>query len=169
MDRVLSVNYFPVQLKSFLIDLLLMSFIYFLPSLSHLVSFPVYYLDPMKIALTIALVHTSKRNSYFIALTLPVFSFLISSHPQLIKSVLISAELIIMLSLFFYLNRKFKNEFISLALSMAAGKIIYYVSKLALINAGWINDSLFSTPVYYQVCVMVGLSMYLAVIRKPDR
>ena len=101
MDRVLSVNYFPVQLKSFLIDLLLISFIYFLPSLSHLVSFPVYYLDPMKIALTVALVHTSKRNSYFIALTLPVFSFLISSHPQLVKSVLISAELIIMLSLFF--------------------------------------------------------------------
>lgn len=166
MEKILAVKNYSTQIKTYLIDLLLISFIYFLPALSHMLAFPVYYLDPMRIALVITLAHTTKRNSFLIALTLPIFSFLISSHPQVIKSVLISAELLINLALFFYLSKKIKNDFISLSVSIIASKIFYYTAKYLLINAGMINDSLFSTPIYYQVIVVLVLSVYLLYISK---
>lgn len=166
MEKILAVKNYSTQIKTYLIDLLLISFIYFLPALSHMLAFPVYYLDPMRIALVITLAHTTKRNSFLIALTLPIFSFLISSHPQVIKSVLISAELLINIALFFYLSKKIKNEFISLSVSIIASKIFYYTAKYLLINAGMINDSLFSTPIYYQVIVVLVLSVYLLYISK---
>lgn len=166
MEKVVTVRNYSTQIKTYLIDLLLISFIYFLPALSHMLAFPVYYLDPMRIALVITLAHTAKRNSYLIALTLPIFSFLISSHPQALKSLLISAELLINLGLFFYISKKIKNVFISFSIGIIASKIFYYPAKYILINLGLINDSLFSTPVYYQFIVIVGLSLYLLIIRK---
>ena len=164
MAKAIALKNYLTQIKTYLIDLLLISFIYFLPAISHLFAFPIYYLDPMRIALVITLAHTAKRNSYLIALTLPLVSFLISSHPQIIKSVLISSELLINLALFFYLSKRIKNEFISLSVSIIASKIFYYAAKYLLINAGMINDSLVSTPIYYQVIAMTGLSIYLYLI-----
>jgi len=161
MEKVLAVKNYTIQIKTYLIDILLISFIYFLPALSHMLAFPVYYLDPMRIALVVTLAHTTKKNSYLIALTLPLFSFLISSHPQIVKSLLISSELLINLALFFYLSKKIKNNFIALSIGIVASKIFYYAAKYLLINAGLINDSLFSTPFYYQGIVVLLLSGYL--------
>lgn len=166
MEKILAVKNYSTQIKTYLIDLSLISFIYFLPALSHMLAFPVYYLDPMRIALVITLAHTTKRNSFLIALTLPIFSFLISSHPHIIKSLLISAELLINLGLFFWMSKKIKNVFISISVSIIASKIFYYAAKYLLINAGMISDSLFSTPIYYQVIVVLVLSVYLLYVSK---
>ena len=113
MEKALSIIDFKSNIKTYLIDFSLLLMIYFLPAISHLFAFPVYYLDPMRIALVVALVHTSNKNAYIIALTLPLFSFLISSHPQIIKSFLLSAELVINLSLFYLLKDKLKNQILT--------------------------------------------------------
>ena len=110
MEKALSVIEIKSNIKTYLIDFFLLLSIYFLPAISHLFAFPIYYLDPMRIALVVALIYTSKKNAYIIALTLPLFSFIISSHPQILKSFLLSAELIINLSLFFLLKEKLKNR-----------------------------------------------------------
>lgn len=166
MEKTIAFKNYSTHIKTYTIDLLLISFIYFLPALSHLVAFPVYYLDPMRIALVITLAHTSKRNSFLIALTLPLFSFLISSHPQIIKSVLISSELLVNLGLFFLMSSKIKNVFVSMFTSIVLSKIIYYAAKYFLINAGLINDSLISTPIYFQLAVIILLSIYLLIVNK---
>lgn len=166
MERIVAVKNYSTQIKTYLIDLLLISFIYFLPALSHMLAFPVYYLDPMRIALVITLAHTTKRNSFLIALTLPIFSFLISSHPHIIKSLLISSELLINLGLFYWMSKKIKNVFISISVSIIASKIFYYIAKYSLINLGMINDSLFSTPFYYQIIILILLSSYLMITNK---
>ncbi len=44
--------------------------------------------------LILAIAHTSRKNAYLIALTLPLFSLLISAHPSLIKTSLITGELV---------------------------------------------------------------------------
>ncbi len=59
--------------KSLIIDILGLTFIYFVPAISHLLSFPLYLVEPMRVMLIIAIAHTTKRNAYLIALTLPVF------------------------------------------------------------------------------------------------
>jgi hypothetical protein len=166
MEKALSIIDLKSNIKTYLIDFSLLLMIYFLPAISHLFAFPVYYLDPMRIALVVALVHTSKKNAYIIALTLPLFSFLISSHPQIIKSFLLSAELIINLSLFFLLKDKLKKVFASLFLSIVISKVIYYSLKFALISFTLLNDRLFSTPLYFQLMAAVLLSTYIYLVNR---
>ncbi|MDP2366366.1 MAG: hypothetical protein Q8M94_21645 [Ignavibacteria bacterium] len=168
MEKVISLVDFRANIKTYLIDFSLLLFIYFLPALSHLFSFPVYYLDPMRIALVVALIHTSKKNTFLIALTLPLFSFLISSHPQFIKSFLLSTELIINLSLFFLFKEKIKNVFTSLLLSIILSKAIYYLLKFAFISFALLDDRLFSTPFYFQIISASLLSIYVYLANRDD-
>jgi len=161
MEKVIDLSDFKANIKTYLIDVSLLLFIYFLPALSHLFAFPVYYLDPMRIALVAALIHTSKKNTFLIALTLPLFSFFISSHPQIVKSLLLSAELLINLSLFFLFIEKIKNVFTSLLLSIIISKVIYYLLKFAFINFALLDDTLFSTPYYFQIISALLLSLYI--------
>ena len=166
MEKALSLIDLKSNIKTYLIDFSLLLMIYFLPAISHLFAFPVYYLDPMRIALVVALIHTSKKNAYIIALTLPLFSFLISSHPQIIKSFLLSAELVINLSLFYLLKDKLKNVFTSLFISILISKVIYYLLKFALISFALLNDRLFSTPFYFQLIAAVLLSTYIYLVNR---
>ena len=168
MEKAISLLDFKANIKTYLIDFSILLFIYFLPALSHLFSFPVYYLDPMRIALVIGLIHTSKKNTYLIALTLPLFSFLISSHPQFVKSLLLSAELIINISLFFLFKEKIKNVFTSLLLSIIISKVIYYLLKFAFINYALLDDKLFSTPYYFQIISAILLSTYMYLANRGD-
>ena len=166
MEKALSLIDLKSNIKTYLIDFSLLLMIYFLPAISHLFAFPVYYLDPMRIALVVALVHTSKKNAYIIALTLPLFSFLISSHPQIIKSFLLSAELVITLSLFYLLKDKLKNVFTSLFISIIISKVIYYSLKFALISFALLDDRLFSTPFYFQLIAAILVSTYIYLVNR---
>ena len=78
------------RVKNIIFDLIALAAIYLVPAVSHLLSFPVYYLEPMRIMLILAIVHTSRRNAYLIAITLPIFSMLVSVHPSVIKTSLIT-------------------------------------------------------------------------------
>lgn len=161
MEKVLSLLDIKSEIKTYLVDLGLLFFIYMIPSISHLFAFPIYYLDPMRIALVVSLMFTSRKNSLLIALTLPIFSFAISSHPQITKSILLSAELILNLSIFFLLSKSIKNIFTAFLLSVLITKIFYYLAKYALISFSLIDDKLFSTPIYFQIGIAVLLSLIL--------
>ena len=108
-----------------------------------------------------------KKNSFLIALTLPLFSFLISSHPQFIKSFLLSTELILNLAFFFLLKEKIKNVFTSMLASILISKAIYYLLKFTFINFALLDDSLFSTPYYFQVISAILLSTYIYLANRP--
>lgn len=149
-----------------LFDIVILAFIYLLPAISHLLAFPLYYMDPMRFVLIFALLHTSKRNTYIIALTLPLFSFLISSHPSIIKAGLLSTELLINVILFFILFSKTNSRIISLIFSILISKVIYYIIKFVLIDTGVLADRLFSTPFYYQAIVILIISLYVLIFEK---
>ncbi len=134
--------------------------VYFLPAISHLFSFPVYYIDPMRIIVLLSLVHTKKENAVILALTLPIFSFLVSSHPVFAKSGLIVMELFTNVILFLYLSKKY-NLFISAIIAIILSKVVYYVAKYIFINLSIINDKLFSTPIYIQLITAIVLSLYI--------
>jgi hypothetical protein len=112
------------------------------------------------------LLHTSKRNTFIIALTLPLFSFLISSHPSIIKAGLLGTELLLNVILFFILFAKTKSRIISLVVSVIFSKIIYYVMKYVLIENGLLADKLFSTPFFYQAVVVLIISLYVLIFEK---
>lgn len=148
-------------ITSILIDISALAFIYFVPTISHLISLPVYFIEPMRLMLVIALVHTNKMNAYLIALTMPVFSFLISGHPILPKMILIAFELSLNVFLFYVLLNKIKRLFPSILLSIVLSKAVYYLAKFGMIQFAIIDSGLISTPLFIQVITVVVFSSYL--------
>jgi hypothetical protein len=158
MERIINLKNSQTLIKTYVTDLIILLFIYLTPALSHFFAFPIYYLDPMRIALVFGLILTSKRNSFILALTLPIFSLLISNHPQLFKSFLISSELLLNLALFYWFVKKIPNVFITFLSSILISKSYYYIAKSAFIKFELIDNSLFSTPFYYQIIIALILS-----------
>jgi hypothetical protein len=152
------------KIKNTIFDLSALLLIYLVPTVSHLLSFPVYYLEPMRIMLILALAHTTRKNTYLIALTLTLFSMLISAHPSLMKTSLITAELLLNVWLFFFLSEKLSNKTLGIFLSIIASKIFYYLVKFLLITSVLMNGELLSTPMYIQIIMLFVFSSYIYLI-----
>ena len=149
------------KIKNIVFDLIALLAIYLVPAVSHLISFPIYYLEPMRIMLILAIVHTSKKNAYLIAFTLPLFSLLISAHPSLIKTSLVIAELLLNVWLFFFISEKLSNKALSIFLSIVVSKIFYYLVKFLLVTSALIGGDLIATPIYIQIIMLFVLSGYI--------
>lgn len=156
-DRTKTISYLAA-------DILIICFIYLLPSLSHLTSVPFYLFDPMRLALVFCIITTSRKNSFFIALTLPVISLLISFHPVFFKSVIISAELGVNVLVFYFLSKRWKNLFITMFVSILCAKIFYYSIKIVLLGTGLIQGDLISTPLSIQLLMLFLLSFFTFVL-----
>lgn len=153
-------------ISSGLLDAFALLFVFFVPTISHLFSYPVYVFEPMRIMVILAIAHTHRKNVYLLALTLPLFSFLVSAHPHLLKSFLISFELLLNVWLFYALQHKIKNIFAVTLISVAASKVVYYLIKFLLISALFIEGSLVATPLMIQVGVSIIFAVYLAIFYK---
>jgi len=113
----------------------------------------------MRVIIIISLVHTSRNNSYLLAVLLPLISFVFSNHPSIAKSFILSGDLLLNIFLFYILKRWF-NVFISMALSIILSKLAYYFAKYLLIQFSLIEGVLISTPLYIQLIIIVVLSSY---------
>ncbi|MDY0253116.1 MAG: hypothetical protein RBR30_01770 [Tenuifilaceae bacterium] len=146
-------------------DILALAFIYLVPTISHMLSFPLYLIEPMRIALILALVHTTKRNAYIIALTLPIFSYLVSAHPVFYKMLLISGELVLNVWLFYFILSKTKNAFVSILSAIVASKAIYYMAKfIAVALILKTGESIIATSLTIQVATTLVFSVYLGLM-----
>jgi len=158
MENTIAYSY-KKNIRYLLFDAGALSFIYFVPALSHLLNIPVYLYDPMRLMLFLSLTFSSRNNSFIIALSLPFFSYLISSHPSVIKSALIAVELSLNVFLFYLFVEMLTNKFTAAFLSIVISKVIYYLLKFALISFAFLEGDLISTPIYIQFFVAIVLSL----------
>jgi hypothetical protein len=147
--------------KTAIYDILALSVVAFTPALSHLTAIPFYLLEPMRIILLMSIAFTTKKNVYLLTLALPLFSFIISAHPGAVKSLLITSEMLLNVSLFFYLTKLFRNSFAGAVSSIVISKIYYYLIKFLLISGGLLSTELVSTPFILQIIVAVSVSSLL--------
>jgi len=152
--------------KNFLIDLGAVLIIYLLPDISRLLSIPFYLFEPMRVLIVVSLVHSSKQNAYLLAVLLPLISFLLSNHPSVTKTFILSGDLLLNIFLYFKLNKTYNNKFLCMALSIMISKIAYYLSKYLLIKFSLLDSELIATPIYIQLIVIVALSGYVYMIDK---
>ena len=150
-------------------DLLLLGFIYIIPALSHAFHLPLYYLDPMRIALFSAIILTNKKNAYLIALSLPLISFLISGHPVFPKFLLISVELFVNVLLIFTLLRYRIRPFFSVFIAIAGSKALYYLLKFLFLHFAFLKGELISTPLLIQVLIVILYSVPISIFIKKHR
>ena len=155
-----------IPISGILIDITALAFIYLVPGLSHLLSLPVYLIEPMRLMLVLALVHTNKRNSYILALSMPLFSFIISGHPVFAKMFLIGMELSLNVFLFYLLAGRIRNVCPAIFISILLSKAVYYLLKFALIRLAVIDTSLVATPLLIQLVMTLVFSSYLGIILK---
>jgi len=110
-------------------------------------------------------VHTTKRNAYIIALTLPIFSYLVSAHPVFYKMLLISGELVLNVWLFYFILSKTKNAFVSILSAIVTSKAIYYIAKfIAVALILKTGESIIATSLTIQVATTLVFSVYLGLI-----
>lgn len=156
-------------LTSILIDIGALTFIYLVPTISHIINLPVYLIEPMRLMLIFALVHTNKTNAFIIALTLPLFSFLVSGHPVFPKMILIAFELSLNVYLFYFLASKIKSVFPAIFLSIILSKVIYYMLKFGLVSMAIIDGTVISTPLTIQLITTIVFSSYLFLFYRKNK
>jgi hypothetical protein len=171
MDNTLSLNLRKYK-SSYLIDIIALLAIYLIPTLSHLTGVPFYLFEPMRVFIILALLHSNKQNAYILALTLPLFSFAIASHPYFLKSLIIAIELILNVYLYNLLNQKKMATYLSILFSVIVSKLAYYLLKFILIQSMLIESELVSTPIYIQIITIIIFCIYgflVLLISKPDQ
>ena len=150
-----------------LVDVIVLVFIYFLPAFSHFLRIPLYYADPMRIALFSILTLTKKENVYFMAIIIPFVSFLISGHPVFPKFLIVSLELFLNVMLIYRFSGIIKNRFVLVFFSLFLSKSVYYFVKFILLKLAVLDMRLISTPIFIQLIMMLVFSAILAfVLRK---
>ena len=161
MNNTLSINLKSKEtIKTLIFNVTAFLFIFFVPAISHLIMLPVYYIEPMRIMLILMLLHTTKTNAYIIALALPAFSFIFSGHPVPPKMLLITAELVLNVFLFFLLANKIKSVPAAVILSVIGSKLFYYIVKLLLINTLILTTGLVGIPIYMQIIMAFVFTGY---------
>lgn len=153
-----------------LIDLFLLAFIYLLPTFSHLIGFPLYLIDPMRITvLGSLLILGDRKNAYILALTIPLFSFMLSGHPVFPKNILISIELVSNIFLFLTFRDKINNTFISMLSSILISKVLYYLLKYAIVFIGLLEMEIISTSIYIQAVIAIVLSILFSLFYSKNK
>ena len=155
-----------MYIRTFVIYLVSILLIYFLPEMSSLLNVPLYLYEPLRIIIVVLMVHKSINHAYLLALLLPLISFLLSNHPSAAKTFILSGDLLLNIFLYFKLNKTYNNKFLSMSVSIVLCKLTYYLSKYLLIKFSLIEGSLIVTPIYIQIVIIIVLSSYVYLIDK---
>ena len=155
------VGYFSkTNVRALVFDVFALAFIYLIPTISHMLSIKLYLFEPMRLMLIFALVHTRKPNAYILAVTLPFFSYFISAHPVLIKSLLIAIGLSVMVFVFYALVQRM-HKLAAIFISIWASKLLYYGLKYLAIITVLPAEPLVGTPLLLQLGTSTVFSLYV--------
>jgi len=148
-----------------LVDVILLLALYLVPSVSHLTAIPLYMFEPMRIALLVALLFTNRTNTYFIAVTIPLASVVLTGHPEPLKAVLMAIEFSVLVAAYGLLARRLRIPVVAaLAAAILVSKVIYYAMKSVALDAGWLSGSLISTPLQTQLVLALGTAALFGLV-----
>ena len=166
MKSITATLYSKSFIVNFILDVFALAFIFLIPSLAHLVSLPVYMIEPMRMIIILSLAHGTKNNAYFLALTLPFFSFLISGHPFFSKMLIITAELLLNVFLFFLLQKRIKHVFLSLFSAILISKLACYLTYLVFFSLTFLKEEANFTFMLVQLATTLIFSVYVYYFKK---
>jgi len=150
-----------------LFDILALGVVYLLPTLVHLTAIPFYIIEPFRLMILVSLVAmNNKQNTLLMAVTLPLFSFIIAMHPLFAKAMLISLEMVFNVLVYSWLIKKINKPFWVILISIVVSKAGYYLLKYGFISMGLLSMSLFSTSLLVQLAVAVVTALLFGQIYK---
>ena len=150
-----------------LLDILALALVYFMPAMAHLTSIPFYVIEPFRLMILVSLVvMNNKHNALLLAVTLPLFSFIIATHPLFAKTMLISIEMVFNVLVYSWLIKKINKPFWVILISIVVSKAGYYLLKYGFISMGLLSMSLISTSLLVQLAVAVLTALLFGQIYK---
>lgn len=135
--------------------------VYLLPAFAHLLSIPVYMIEPMRVVLILAVVHTSWQNVMLLAITLPLCSFILSGHPQGLKAAIITFELLSNAMVFYFLTTKIKSQFLSMFLAIISSKLLCYMLYWAIFDWSFVIGESAPMFLFIQLITTLIFSIYV--------
>lgn len=148
------------KIATVIYDLIALTLVYLLPSISHMFNISLYLIEPMRIVIILSVLHTNRMNAFILAATIPIVSFLISGHPLLVKGLIMSAELSLNVFLFTLFLGKKMHPFLVAVLSIIASKIFYYILFFIVSSLGLLPVRPDSTPYLSQLLVTLAFGLY---------
>lgn len=149
------------------LDVLALLLVYFLPALTHFTTIPFYIIEPFRLMILVSLVvMNSKNNALLLAVTLPMFSFVIATHPLFAKAMLISIEMVFNVLVYSWLIKKINKPFWVILISTVVSKAGYYLLKYGFVSMGLLSMSLVSTSLLVQLAVAVATALIFGQIYK---
>jgi hypothetical protein len=138
-----------------------LAFVGIVPAASHLFKIPIYYIEPMRIMLVLALLYSSRWNAFALAIVLPLFSFLLSGHPAPIKMMIIMAELLINAWLFLFFYQKSGKAFLSSVGSIIISKAFCYAMYLTVFSMAFVKAEAEMVFLFAQLILTLLLSSFV--------
>jgi hypothetical protein len=148
-------------IKGLLLDIVALVVVYFTPIIGQLVHFPFYMVEPMRLMVVLSIAHSSRANSYLLALSLPLFSWAVSGHPEFYKMLVMTGEITINVFLFYYLIRKSDSVFLSIIISIVVSKVLCYIFYLAFFSMMFIREEAEPSFLIAQVISTLVFSFYI--------
>ncbi|MBM2815407.1 MAG: hypothetical protein HW421_2169 [Ignavibacteria bacterium] len=156
------------KIRIAIVDIIAIAAVFLVPALAHKFSIPLYLAEPLRLMIILSITHTRKGNAYILALTLPLFSYIVSGHPVFYKMLAISGELALNVYLFYRLIELFPNKIFSGALSIIISKAFYYSSVMALILANLMTNEDAGHPILPQIIMGIVFIAYLQLFYKRE-
>ena len=136
----------------------------FAPAFAHFASLPVYMIEPMRLMLVLALIHTNRMNAWILAAILPLFSFLVSGHPEPLKMLVITLELLANTGLFLLFFRRGVIPFVSMFLAIGMSKVLCYLLYMLFFPWSFVVAEAQTGFLMIQGAVTILLACYTALI-----
>ena len=144
------------------IDVLLLTLACLVPTVSHLLAWPLYYLNPMLLVLLAGmLLVRDRRNAYLLAILLPLCSMLTTGMPVPLKAACMIPEMLTVVALFQILERKMP-VFVALLFAIVLGKVVFYGMKAMLIAPAVLVE----TDIWLQLGIIVLYTIAFALLKK---
>jgi hypothetical protein len=124
---------------AFLLDLAALAVVYFTPALCDLIKLPFWMIEPMRLMVIVSLVHSTRFNSFLLALTLPLFAWAVLGHPGFDKMIIMTVEMAVNVFVYYFLVRRTQAVFISMLIAIVASKILCYTLYLVFSSVITVN------------------------------
>ncbi len=137
--------------RTLITDVLVLFSFYATIIFAHILPFPLYKLDPMKILVLGTVIYSSRNNAMFMAAILHVLSFFSTGHPVFPKFLIMSSELAIFAWVLGTLQSSRIAKPLGFLSAIFVSKLFYYLIKGGAISLGFLDQNLLSTSIATQM------------------
>jgi len=151
-------------IKVLILDIFAFAAVFFIPEIAGFFHFPFYMIEPMRLMVILSIAHSSRVNSYFLAFTLPFFSWAVSGHPEFFKMLVMTGEITTNVFLFYFLVRRINSVLLSIIISIVVSKVLCYALYLVFFSMMLIREESDSSFLVAQIITTMVFSFYVFII-----